>query len=66
MCSKKRPEKWNSEDWILDHYYAHAHSALSVHEFLAEHNTVIPSPFYSPDSASCAFYLLPELKMEEI
>ena len=63
---QKRPEKWNSEDWILDHYFAHAHSALFVHEFLAKHNTVIPCSFYSPDLASRAFYILPELKTEEI
>ncbi|KAL4092021.1 hypothetical protein QTP88_026604 [Uroleucon formosanum] len=60
---RKRPEAWKSKSWFLHHDNAPAHSALSVREFLTSKNIpVVPHPPYSPDLASCDFFLLPRLK----
>jgi hypothetical protein len=32
---QKRPEKWQSGDWLLHHDNAHAHTAFSIQQFLA-------------------------------
>lgn len=40
---ENQPEKWNLDNWFLKHDNIPAHSALSVHEFLAKNTqTVIP------------------------
>jgi hypothetical protein len=42
---------------------APAHESLVVQKFLASTNTtVIPHPPYSPDLASCDFFLFPKMK----
>jgi len=51
------------DDWVLHHDNAPAHTALSIREFLAKKNIpVLPNYPYSPDLASCNFYLLRKLK----
>ncbi|KAG5313765.1 MOS1T transposase, partial [Pseudoatta argentina] len=48
---------------FLHHDNAPAHTSLLVREFLAKNNTLMmPQPPYSPDLASCDFFLFPELK----
>ena len=60
---QKRPELWRSGDWFFHHDNAPAHSALRTHEFLAKHSiTVLLHPPYSPDLASCDFFLFPMVK----
>jgi len=54
-----------ADDWVLHHYKAPAHTALSVREFLAKKNIpVLPHPPYSPDLAPCDLYLFPKLKLK--
>ena len=62
---KKHPELWKNNSWLLHHDNAPAHSSLFVRNFLEKKkNTVImPQPPYSPDLATCYFFLL--LRFEE-
>ena len=58
---RHRPEKWRSGNWILHHDNVHAHWAVTTNEFLAKHNIPsLPQPTYSPDLASCDFFLFPQ------
>ena len=60
---RHRPEKWCSGNWILHRDNAPAHRAVTTNEFLAKHNILsLPQPPYSPDLATCDFFLLPQLK----
>ena len=61
---EKRPEMWSSGNWFLHHDNVPAHTALSVQQFLGEKKnmTVIPHPPYSPDLASCEFFLFSHKK----
>jgi hypothetical protein len=60
---RKRPHKWSSGTCLLNHDNAPCHAALSVREFLAKHSIlVVHHPSYSPDLASCDFFLFLRLK----
>ena len=60
---RKRPEKWQDGNWILQHDNAPAHTSHLVQQFLAKHGTVqLQQPPYSPDLAPCAFFLFQRLK----
>jgi transposase len=60
---RKRPEHFANNSWILHHDNAHAHTALSVREFLATKQiTVLEHSAYSPDLAPNDFYLFPKVK----
>ncbi|UYV70044.1 hypothetical protein LAZ67_7001587 [Cordylochernes scorpioides] len=60
---QKRPKMWRSKSWILHHDNAPAHTALKISKFLQDHSTsVFPQPTYSPDLASCDFFLLESSK----
>lgn len=49
--------------WTLLHDNAPAHSAIIVHQFLAQHGVaVVDHPPYSPDLAPADFFLFPRLK----
>jgi transposase len=49
--------------WILHQDNTPAHNALSVKQFLANHDiTVLENPPYSPDLAPCNFYFFPKIK----
>ena len=49
--------------WMLNHDNAPCHTAVSIHEFLAEKSIpVFPQPPYSPDLSPCDFFLFPRLK----
>ena len=49
---RKRPRFWSSDDWLLHHDNAPAHSSNLVQQFLAKHKIVqLRQPPYSPDSA---------------
>ena len=53
-----------TDDWVLQHDNAPAHTALSIREYLAKKNIpVLPHPPYSPDLAPCDFCLFPKLKL---
>jgi transposase len=61
----KRPGKWRTNNWVLHHDNAPAHTALAVQHFLASKNmTVISHPHYSPDLAPCDFFLFPKMKIK--
>jgi transposase len=61
---RKRPALWASNDWLIHHDNAPAHTALSVQLFLATNNlAVVPQPPYSPHLAPCNFFLFPKIKM---
>jgi hypothetical protein len=54
---RKRPEMCKKGSWIL-HHDVPAHNALSVNTFLAKHKIpVLEHPPYSPDLASCDFFI---------
>ena len=54
-----------TDDWVLHHDNAPAHTALSSREFLAKKNiSVLPHPPYSPDPVPCDFYLFCKLKLK--
>ena len=60
---EKRRELWETRSWLLHCYHAPAHNALEFREFLAKNNiAVLEQPPYSPDLASCDFFLFPKLK----
>ena len=61
--SRKPPELFASNSWILHHENAPAHTALSVRELLATKQiTVLEHPAYSPDLALIDFFLFPKIK----
>jgi transposase len=65
VMRRKRPGKWRTNNWVLHHDNAPAHTALAVQHFLASKNMmVIPHPPYSPDLAPCDFFLLPKMKIK--
>jgi len=54
-----------TDDWVLHHDNAPAHTALSIREFLAKKNIpVLPHPPYGPDLAPCDFCLFSNLKFK--
>ena len=54
---------WEAHAWALHHDSAPAHTALSIRQFLAERNiATLEHPPYSPDLASCDFFLFPKIK----
>ena len=60
---EKRRELWKTRSWLLHHDNAPAHNALGIWEFLAENSiAVLEQPLYSPNLASCDFFLFPKLK----
>ncbi|UYV69816.1 hypothetical protein LAZ67_7000859 [Cordylochernes scorpioides] len=60
---QKRPDLWKNKNWLLHHDNSPAHTSLLVRDFLAKNNTLMmPQPPYSPDLASCDFFLFPKLK----
>jgi len=61
---RKRPQKWQNQNLIINHDNAPAHRSFKVSQFLAKNNmTVVPHPSYSPDLAPCEFFLFPKLKL---
>ena len=61
---RKRPRFWSSGDWLLHDDNAPSHSSNPVQQFLAKHKIVrLRQLPYSPDIASCDFWMLPKLKM---
>ena len=65
LCSvyEKRRELWQNNAWLLHQDNAPAHNALNICQFPAERNVaVLDHPPYSPDLASCDFFLFPKLK----
>ena len=60
---QKQRASWAGKTWILHHNNAPAHTALSVKQFLVlKEITTLHHPPYSPDLASCDFFLFPKLK----
>ena len=61
--NRKRPEKW-ANHFIRHHDNVPCNTSLQVRQFLSNKNiTVCPHPPYSPDLASCEFWLFPKVKM---
>jgi transposase len=59
----KRPGLWASRNWQLHHDNAPAHSSQLIQSFLTKHGiAVVRQAPYSPDMASCDFWLFPKLK----
>jgi len=60
ILTEERPELWRSGEWLLHHDNAPAHTALSVRQFLTKNGMTMAShPPYSPDLATCDFFLFP-------
>jgi len=60
----KQPEIWKNGDWSLNRGNAPAHTSLIAREFLTKKNmTTVPHPAYTPDMASCDFYLFPTINL---
>lgn len=62
---RKRPHLWKSGNWLLHHDNAPAHSSHLIQQFLTKLGIVQlcqSVPPYSPDIASCDFWLFPKLK----
>ncbi|GFX94408.1 maestro heat-like repeat-containing protein family member 1 [Trichonephila clavipes] len=61
---RKRPQLWESGDWLLHHDNAPAHTLNLVQQYLSKHSIAqLRQPPYSPDIAPCDFWLFPRLKM---
>jgi hypothetical protein len=59
---RKGPELWPT-DWIIRHYNAPAHKALSIKQFFVQKPiTEIEDTNYSPDLAPNDFWLFPKIK----
>ena len=55
---------WQGNLWLLQHDNVHAHSALSIQQFLAKNNIVmLEQPLHLPDLALCDFFLFSKLKV---
>jgi transposase len=60
---RKRPDLWASHNWQLHHDNAPAHSSHLIQSFLVKHGIpVVRQAPYSPDMASCDFWLFLKLK----
>jgi len=60
---RKRPEKWRTSSWFLQHDNAPAHRSVLVKNFLARNNvTTLDHPPFSPAVSTAGFYLLHRLK----
>jgi len=54
---------WKNGSWVLHQDNVLAHNSLSVKMFLTKHKiTMLEHPPYSPDLASCDFFLFPKIK----
>ena len=61
---QNRPEMWKNNSWILHDDNAQSHRAEMVTEFKAKTaTTTMDQPPYSPDLATCDFFLFPKLKL---
>jgi len=61
----KRPDLWAGRTWQLHHVSAPAHSSKLIQTFLAKHNIpVVQQALYSPNMASCDFWLFLHLKTQ--
>ena len=61
---QKRKDSWAGKTWILHHDDTPAHTSLSMKQFLVSKEIItLDHPPYSPDLASCDFFLFPKLKI---
>ena len=61
--SRKRPELWENQTWMLHHHNAPAQASILILSYLAKHQTsVVPHLPSSPDLAPADFFLFPKLK----
>ena len=61
--SRKRPQLWTNQSWVLHHDNAPIHSSFLVRNFLVKNETtVVPQPSYPPNLAPADFFLFPKLK----
>jgi hypothetical protein len=61
----KRPDLWTTGTWQLHHDNAPAHSSQLIQTCLAKHDIpVVRQAPYSPDMASCDFWLFTHLKTQ--
>jgi len=60
---RRRCEMWKKGSWVLHQDNVPAHNALSVMTFLMKHKiTMLEHLPYSPDLASCDFFLFPRFE----
>ena len=61
---RTRMALWSDKSWVLHHDNALAHNAVSARQLLVKKQiAALDHPPYSPDLASCAFWLFPRLKI---
>jgi len=62
---QKRPDLWQAGEWFFHHDNAPVHTTLSIRWFLTKNGmTTVFHPPYSPDLASCNFFLFPRMKRD--
>jgi len=61
---RKRPEKWRNDSWAVHNYNAPAQASFVGQFLVSAKTTAIPHPPYSPDLATCDFFLFPKMKLK--
>jgi hypothetical protein len=56
---QKRPHKWHTNNWVLHHDNAPAHTVWLCSRFGLQNHDGRPPPLYSPDLALWDFLLFP-------
>jgi hypothetical protein len=60
---RKRPDKWKKNHWFLHHDNTPVHTPLVRQVLTSKNITMIPHSPYSPDLATCDFFLFPKMKL---
>ena len=64
---RRRPKLWREQTWLLHHDNAPSHTFVLTQQFLAKNKmAVILHQPYSPDLATCDFFVFPKMKLELI
>jgi hypothetical protein len=59
------PKLWREQNWLLHHDNAPSHTSVFNQQFLTKNKiAVIPHPPYSPDLATCDFFLFSKMKVK--
>ena len=63
LMKEKGRELWKTRPWLLHYDNFPTHNTLEICKFLAKNNSaVLQQPLYSPNLASCDFFLSLKLK----
>jgi hypothetical protein len=60
------PKLWREQTWLLHHDNTLSHTSVLTQQFLEKNEMAFtPHPPYSPDLATCDFFLFPKLKFKQ-